>query len=525
MRPRRSTVDDYVDRPPLGSIRSGTTNAQSKPGKNASPTVTAVVRNDLGRVITLRSKYRWSPISAYDRPTLFGTQGIAPDLGRVGLKYGDEWHLAHYYNPTGVVKNSIMGGFSGLFDEAAEPVNIVSADAGKTLEKTPATEKLFDFSSEEQVQLTPNEAGLVFVPLKAIGKNPLITTPNNEYSGSAVRLIAETEEIHALIAYIQKLGTDRGRWRSLFEPAEVDGAGLDLPRSDESIARGKEVYERRCIGCHGEKGDGNGEAAAFMHRQKPRNFAFGVYKFKLTKGALPSDRDLLRTITRGVRGTAMPAWYELPLEDRLAVIQYIKYELTADRLDPANPYFFFESEPPGPPLEIGPPPQPTPDLLARGKDIWLQAKCWECHGKTGKGDGEKAPGLKDDWGFPIPPANLTLGQFKSGPYPSDIYRTITMGLSGTPMPAFQGAFPDEDRWALSYYILSLSAFSDPVTGKPLGISEADRAALNDPNLKTPSPDQAYKLSDPLKTAEDKTPSTTPMKSSNAGAEQWNITSN
>jgi cytochrome c oxidase cbb3-type subunit 2 len=76
---------------------------------------------------------------------------------------------------------------------------------------------------------------------------------------------------------------------------------------------------------------------------------------------------------------------------------------------------------------------------------------------------------------------------------SDIYRTITTGLSGTPMPAFKDAFPDDDRWALAYYILSLSAFSDPVTGEPLPIAPADRAALNDPNLPTPSPDQAYRL--------------------------------
>ena len=50
-----------------------------------------------------------------------------------------------------------------------------------------------------------------------------------------------------------------------------------------------------------------------------------MFKFRLTKEPLPTDGDLLRTITRGVRGTAMPAWYELPLNDRLAVIQYIKY--------------------------------------------------------------------------------------------------------------------------------------------------------------------------------------------------------
>jgi cytochrome c oxidase cbb3-type subunit 2 len=228
-----------------------------------------------------------------------------------------------------------------------------------------------------------------------------------------------------------------------------------------------------------------------MTNQRPRNFTFGVFKFKHASGPLPTDADLLRTISRGVSGTAMPAWFELPLEDRLAVIQYIKYVLAADNSDPGYPYLYFVEEPLGELLEIGEPPAATKELVARGNEIWLQAKCWECHGTTGKGDGEKAAGLRDDWGFAIVPANLTRGQFKSGPTVSDIYRTISLGLSGTPMPAFKDAFPDEDRWALAHYILSLSALTDPLTGEPLSISDETRAALNDPGLETPGPEQAY----------------------------------
>ena len=59
---------------------------------------------------------------------------------------------------------------------------------------------------------------------------------------------------------------------------------------------------------------------------------------------------------------------------------------------------------------------------------------------------------------------------------------MTTGLSGTPMPSYRDAFPDEDRWALSYYVLSLSAYKDPLTKQPLAIPETDRAALNNPNL-------------------------------------------
>ena len=169
--------------------------------------------------------------------------------------------------------------------------------------------------------------------MQARGKFPLIWTPNKEYTGDTVMIAAETDDLKALIAYVQKLGMNRGKWRDLFEPQQLEVTDATLPRSNEWIAYGKEVYERRCIGCHGTKGDGNGPAATFLFNQRPRNFTAGVFKFRLSQKPVPTDGDLLRTITRGVRGTAMPAWYELPLTDRLAVIQYIKYELAVDRTD------------------------------------------------------------------------------------------------------------------------------------------------------------------------------------------------
>lgn len=440
---------------------------------------------------------RWGPVSeageyAYDVPHLFGTRRIGPDLTRVGLKYGDEWHFAHFWNPRLLTPDSIMAPYRGLFETPAEPVKIVDAgSSNRTLDKTPVTEKLFDFGSKEQIKLTPNEDGLLFVPLQARGKFPLVWIPNNEYAGGSVTIAAETNELQGLIAYVQKLGMNRGKWRDLFEPQQIEITDATLPRSAEWIAYGKEVYDQRCVGCHGTKGDGNGPAATFLYNQRPRNFTQGVFKFRLTKEPLPTDGDLLRTITRGVRGTAMPPWYELPLTDRLAVIQYIKYDLTVDRSDPAGPHAWFIEEPPGPPLYIPRPPAPSQEIIAHGKEIWESAKCWECHGHSGKGDGQKAPGLKDDFGFPIRPADLTSGQFKSGAGVEDIFRTISTGLSGTPMPTFKDSFSEQDRWALAYYVLSLSAFKDPLTGTALSISATDRASLDDPKLEASSPDTAY----------------------------------
>ena len=498
-----------------------------------SAKVTAVMRTDLGQlkwVVTQASEYtpleqrgrnvylangcwychsqfvrpvtgetrRWGPVSeageyVYDVPHLFGTRRIGPDLGRVGLKYGSEWHYAHFWDPRQITPDSIMSSYRGLFSEPAERVKIVDDGAGnRTLEKTSVTQTLFDFGSKEQIKLTPSTEGVLFVPKAAHGKFPLVWTPNDEYKGETVKIAAETDDLEAIIAYVQKLGMNRGKWRDLFEPQQLEVMDATLPRSAAWIQHGKEVYERRCLGCHGAKGDGNGPAATFMFNQRPRNFNIGEFKFTLTgAGSLPSDGDLLRTITRGVRGTAMPPWYDLPLNDRLAVVQYVKYVLAVDTSDPAKPESYFTAQPAGAPLFIEQPPAPTQEIVAHGKDVWENAKCWECHGRTGLGDGEKAAGLKDNLNFPIRPANLTSGQFKSGAGVRDMFRTISLGLKGTPMPAFKPALPDQDRWALAYFILSLSAFKDPLSAAPLTITATDRAALNDVKLDAASPEDAY----------------------------------
>lgn len=218
-------------------------------------------------------------------------------------------------------------------------------------------------------------------------------------------------------------------------------------QQEELVKMGRRVYTRYCIGCHGEKGDGNGPAAKMLVTP-PRDFTVGQFKFRITPtGTLPTDEDLFRTITRGVPRSSMPSWALLPERQRLAVIQYIK--TFSER---------WKEEKPGTPIAISEVPEyvGTPESIAKGKQIYKDVKCWECHGEEGKGDGPAAPTLKDDFGRPIKAFNFTLGVLKGGPTIKDIYRTFTTGLDGTPMPSFADALPkDEDRWHLVSYILQL----------------------------------------------------------------------
>jgi len=75
--------------------------------------------------------------------------------------------------------------------------------------------------------------------------------------------------------------------------------------------RGKALYQRYCIFCHGQFGDGTGESAPYLD-PKPRDFTKGVYKCRSTpSGSLPLDSDLFDTIGRGMHASGMPAWRPL----------------------------------------------------------------------------------------------------------------------------------------------------------------------------------------------------------------------
>ncbi len=420
---------------------------------------------------------RWGPVSqvgeyGHDRPHLLSTRRIGPDLTRVGLKYADHWHYAHHWEPEMVVPDSIMPAFRWLFRAARVPV--MDKDGAPALAESADLRALFSFKAGVLIPLYPSSEGLAFAertdgtPALELKALPEPYNKAETWKGRVITVVVPTEEMRALVAYIQKLGTNRGAWRETFEPQSLSASVMSIPQTDDQVAHGRAVYERRCVGCHGVKGDGNGPGATFLN-PRPRNFTLGAFKFRSTpSGSLPTDGDLYRTLTRGVRWTAMPTWHELSEKDRIAAIAYLKTFSSR-----------WKEEKPEPPIQIGEPPKATPELLARGKELYVQAKCWQCHGNGGKADGPSADELKDDLGFKIQPTDLTKGQFKGGGDVRDIFRTMTTGLDGTPMPSFVDSMKEDERWAISYYVLSFSAFNDPLTGQKLALDPTTRARLND----------------------------------------------
>ena len=229
-----------------------------------------------------------------------------------------------------------------------------------------------------------------------------------------------------------------------FALASAGAAEIETSPSRLTLYRGEQIYQFNCAVCHGVEGDGNGPTAS-MFRIRPRDFRTGIFKFRSTpSGSLPTDDDLLRTVTQGVRWTGMIGRSDLGDNDRRAVIQYIKTFSSR-----------FVKEKPGKPISVPAVPERTQEILDQGKRLYKEVGCNNCHGEQGRGDGPSARGLKDDWGWPIWPSDLTWRPLKRGSDIREAYLTLVSGLSGTPMPSYADSLSSGELWALVYYLESL----------------------------------------------------------------------
>jgi cytochrome c len=214
---------------------------------------------------------------------------------------------------------------------------------------------------------------------------------------------------------------------------------------------GKKLYLQNCAQCHGEKGDGEGYAAAHL-RPRPRDFTTGKFKVRTTpNGALPTHQDLINIIRRGMPYTSMPAWPNFADQE----VSDLAYFITT-----FSPQFSSADSPA--PVALPRAPKVTKESIELGKKLYEENGCVKCHGSVGRGDGASAPTLVDDWQHPIRAADLSQNwTLRGGASREDIFRTMSTGLNGTPMPSFIDALTAEQRWAITDYIDSLSGSDGP----------------------------------------------------------------
>ena len=252
---------------------------------------------------------------------------------------------------------------------------------------------------------------------------------------------------------------------SSVQAQEEDGAEgfmtgkLPAPFPAEKIEAGKRVYFTKCVWCHGVNGAGDGPGADRLW-PRPRNFNAGTFKIRHTaSGELPLiDVDLLQTVTHGLPGSAMPSWEGILSEDqRRDVLAFVTAELVVDRSwqdDEFEELHILELD------KLAAQAVPiSAESIKRGSELVVENKCIECHGLEGRGDGN-AFNLKDDWGFSIQPADWHKcwnfrGSRQDAYNVTNIFRTFSTGINGTPMPSFADNTTVEDRWHIANYVASL----------------------------------------------------------------------
>ncbi len=189
---------------------------------------------------------------AGEKAPQLGSIRNGPDLSQEGGEHTDDWHTAHFYNPRWTRPESFMPPFPYFSDQ----------------------------------------------------------------------------DLKAMTAYVQSLGgkmadgrvARQWHWRSKVIDAYESGADANIewlhkhvpkgwrevpnlyPITEASRLRGKTIYQRHCLGCHGPVGDGQGPAVKFIY-PPPLNFTT-LRRHGLEGGA--TGGMLYYQIMNGITGTAMP---------------------------------------------------------------------------------------------------------------------------------------------------------------------------------------------------------------------------
>jgi cytochrome c oxidase cbb3-type subunit I/II len=144
-------------------------------------------RSEVQRYDPKAGEYSKAGEFVYDHPFLWGSKRTGPDLHRIGGKYADSWHFRHMLAPGEVSTGSIMPAYPWLFEQVIDK----SATAGKI--------------SALRTVGVPYDEGYEQIANDELDLQAKRIAENLKMEGYEVQNEAE---IVALIAYLQRLGTD-----------------------------------------------------------------------------------------------------------------------------------------------------------------------------------------------------------------------------------------------------------------------------------------------------------------------------
>jgi cytochrome c oxidase cbb3-type subunit 2 len=148
----------------------------------------------------------------YDRPFLWGSKRTGPDLARIGGKYPDQWHVIHFDNPQSMYAESNMPSYGWIKNNKLDPADIEAHMKAND----------FPYTQEEIAQLK------------------------------------DKNELDALIAYIQVIGTAVKKLPVASAEASVKERHILNPLAGDPVAirQGADLFQQHCAACHGAGGQG-----------------------------------------------------------------------------------------------------------------------------------------------------------------------------------------------------------------------------------------------------------------------------
>ncbi len=207
-----------------------------------------------------------------------------------------------------------------------------------------------------------------------------------------------------------------------------------------SLATGKKVYEEICFACHGLKGDGKGPSW-FNTKPSPQVFINSVYMSRLTDEYIFNvvKYGKLRVLKREIpdkkfESLAMPSFGAVLEDDQIR--ELIKFERAFSQGGPQSPEM---------------------------REIF-DAACAVCHGKGGRGDGERASSIQPAPKYFVSeaqpsPMNLTDPQLMARFSDEFLFALIKKGKIGAveeekfdTMQPFGQVLSDKEIWSAIRYI-------------------------------------------------------------------------
>lgn len=148
--------------------------------------------------------------TVYERPFLWGSKRTGPDLARVGGKYPHLWHVRHMENPRSTSPNSIMPPYPHMLENDLDLSDLPTKLKRLRMLGTPYS----DDEVQNAIEIAREEAEVIAREVEAQGGPEGL----------------ETKQIVAIVAYLQRLGTD-------IQTTSTAGSGASSAPEDVNASR------------------------------------------------------------------------------------------------------------------------------------------------------------------------------------------------------------------------------------------------------------------------------------------------